>query len=121
MTGTWYRSPDPAKTVDIKYGRGSAKKVINFTLVIDGYQTLRTIFLPMMGGPFEIRKISKASNNSYDLSFYFDRGQFDVEYRLHMLTENSFWVEQISKSDDKPFIPTGADTVYYRIDGPNIR
>ncbi|WP_169714841.1 hypothetical protein [Spirochaeta cellobiosiphila] len=119
MSGTWYRSANPTKTVEKKYGWGSARTVINFTLVIDGYKTKPTIFLPMIGGPFEIRKITKVSNNTYDLAFYFDRGNFDVVYRLHMLSGDSFWVEQISKSDDKPFIPTGEAAVYFRIDGPN--
>lgn len=119
ITGTWYRNQNPQKTVMKQYSWGEAKTVINFTLVIDLYGSKKTIFLPMLGGPFDVKEIKKIDKDLYSLTFYFDRGNFDVTYQIHEIEDNTLWIEPISENGSD-FIPTGADFLWYKIDGPSM-
>lgn len=67
-------------------------------------------------GKFPIRDIQKLSDSEYILTFYFDRGDFDVKYKITLLTDKEMIVK--SMTDGINFISEGDDNHYYRISGP---
>ncbi|WP_028975116.1 hypothetical protein [Spirochaeta cellobiosiphila] len=121
LSGVWYRDPHPEKTVKTEMSWGSAKYIPNFSLRIDGCANKPILFLPVMGGPFPIKSVKVKRKDTFEFVFYFDRGNFDVSLLIHMLDNNSFWVEQLTPQGQNPFLPTGKDRIYYRIDGPNMK
>jgi hypothetical protein len=121
LTGNWHRNPNPTNTIIEDYSWGSGKYAVNTTLEIDLFSENPTIFLPAIGGPFDIINIEKSDNLAFDIEFYFDRGNFNVIYRFHFLTDDSFWIEVISDANNNTsFVPGVPEYVYYRIAGPGF-
>ncbi len=118
LTGNWYKNKNPENTISEQYSWGEGKTVINFTLEIDLYGDNRTIFLPLIGGPFKVTEITNVDKDQYNLTFYFDRGDFEVTYSIHYNDEDSsIWLELVTDRD-LTFIPTGPDFLWYKIAGP---
>jgi len=120
LVGNWYRSPNPENTVIKEYSWGEGKTVINFTIEVDLSKDKKTIRLPMIGGPFDIVSIIPISEDKIELTFFFNRGDFNVTYLIHIISEDESWFELLTDKD-LTFIPTGIENMWYKIAGPNIK
>ena len=118
LTGNWYRNEKPQNTVTQEYGWGKGETVINFTIEIDLMSNEGQILLPMIGGPFLVKDAQMINDSLCRLTFFFDRGGFDVTYLIHK-QEKAIWFE-LDTDLDLSFIPTGPDFTWYKIAGPSI-
>ena len=119
LCGVWYKSPSPASDVlsTRDFSRGKGVTVINGAIEIDTFSQNPTIFLPGMGGPFQITQLSLEGENSFTLSFFFKRGNFQVDYKAHFDPEKgTLWFEDLKKSN---FIESGPNHLWYKISGPD--
>jgi hypothetical protein len=99
------------------FSRGKGVTVINGAIEIDTFSQNPTIFLPGMGGPFQITQLSWEGENSFTLSFFFKRGNFQVDYKAHFDPEKgTLWFEDLKKSN---FIESGPNHLWYKISGPD--
>lgn len=115
--GNWATKPNPQNTVLKQYGWGEGETIINFALEIDKKENVKSIRIPIIGGPFEITDISKKKLDLYTLTFYFDRGNFDVTYLIHVNKDKSIWFE-LETDRELTLLPTGVDNLWYKISGP---
>lgn len=119
LTGNWYRNANPEKTVINEYSWGKGITVINFALEIDLYGDEHSIRLPMVGGPFKVTEVKTVNENQLSLTFFFDRGGFEVTYLVHKVESGVIWFELITDRD-LTLIPTGSDFLWYKISGPDM-
>ena len=117
LCGVWYVTPTPpsnATTANFSWGKGI--KVVNGSIEIDTYGQNETIFLPGMGGPFKITKLSWDGQDTIDLSFFFDRGNFQVDFKVHYDRQNgTIWFEDPKNLN---FVASGSSHLWYKISGP---
>ncbi|GHV78144.1 hypothetical protein AGMMS49942_29650 [Spirochaetia bacterium] len=88
--------------------------VINACLVID-YLADKPIMRIDDMGTFTIKSIEQKTDELYILVFYFSRGQFDVECRIHLLSEDCMWIEPTTNAT---LFATGESNKYYRLSKP---
>ena len=117
LCGVWYITPIPpsgATTEDFSWGKGIT--VVNGAIEIDTFHRKETIFLPGVGGPFDITRVSWEGENTIGLSFFFSRGKFQVDYKVHYDQEKgTIWFEDLKNVD---FIASGPNYFWYKISGP---
>lgn len=68
-------------------------------------------------GIFPIKAIEKITDKEYILTYYFDRGDFDVKYKFLLQNEREFILENLSNSTC--FVSDGTLAHYYRSSGPS--
>ncbi len=119
LSGNWYKNSNPEKTVLREFSWGKGVTVINFAVEIDLTGNDKSIHLPMIGGPFKVTEVKAVNDNLLSLTFFFDRGGFDVTYHVHKVDDGIIWFELITEKN-LTFIPTGADFLWYKIDGPDM-
>jgi len=117
LNGTWSnREVLPStgvKTVEFTWGEGV--RIINHSLEFDfGYEVPKFTIGGM--GTFEIVDVENIDSDSISIVFFFARGNFNVEYVLHIIAEDMLWVE--NKSTELQAIRYGEKNVYFRNSKP---
>ena len=116
IEGVWYTNQNPGRTVEKDFSWGSGITVVNGAIEIDKSGENAEIFLPGMGGPFRITRLKWVNKGTVHMSFFFDRGQFEVNYRIHYKPESdTIWFEDLKSVN---FILSGSNHVWYKISGP---
>jgi len=118
LCGVWYRIQNPSSEVltakEFAWGKGVT--VVNGAVEMDTSGKDPTIFLPGMGGPFRITELSWEGKDVFNLSFFFTRGNFQVDYKVHYdSAKETLWFEDLKKSN---FIESGPSNLWYKISGP---
>jgi hypothetical protein len=118
LCGEWYTDPNPPSDAlsaqDFLWGKGVT--VVNGSMDIDTFSQKATISLPDMGGPFRITQLSWDGDDIINLSFFFDRGNFQVDYKVHYdRKKGTLWFEDVKNTN---FIQSGPNTLWYKISGP---
>lgn len=67
-------------------------------------------------GDFPIKNIEQLSESEYIITFYFDRGDFDVQYQINLLNGTELILKSLTEGIT--FISQGEDNHYYRVSGP---
>lgn len=111
LINRWVLSPTDSVSETFSWGKEYVPR--NTDLAIDESSKLIKIYGI---GIFDIKDIVQESESEYLLSFYFDRGNFDVEYKITLLNEKEFVIENLTRNTQ--FISDGDRYHYYRISGP---
>jgi hypothetical protein len=117
LCGVWYVLPDPERTVERDFSWGKGQVVINSSIEIDLGAEPPTIFIGGIGGPFNILSTETLAEDILKLKFYFDRGEMEIEYIIHLNDDGSIWFEPI---EGITFIGTGKERQYYKISAPEL-
>jgi len=117
LTGVWYRDKEPGSTETEQFSWGKGKYIPNFSIVMEIDSQPPSILLPIIGGPFEVKNSKSISQNLYRITFFFDRGNFDVSYLVHVSGKDTIWFE-LDSDEEVDFIPTGEQNIWYKISGP---
>jgi hypothetical protein len=112
LQNRWILSPDNSTEYEFSWGKEQVPKN-SFDIAIDEENKKIIIFGI---GTFEIRKIEEISETEHVLTFYFDRGNFDVSYRLLLQNGREFILENLTLNAH--FVSEGDKHRYYRKSGP---
>lgn len=112
MINRWYMPQENLSSQEFSWGVEYLQPY-NWELIIDEESNI----VEMCGiGSFDIKEILKLSESEYILKLFFNRGNFDVEYKIILMNEKEFILENLTQ--DTQFISDGEEFHYYRISGP---
>jgi hypothetical protein len=132
VSGVWYwaeRKQIATWGEEWTFSWGRSRTIPNATLLIDALAppTDRWMVSPWIGGPFKIVSIDKGEDSLYRMRIYFDRGKFEVEFRIRydtakdtieFVSETHYDVPRGTEQKKGRFMQLGS--VWYRVGGPGI-
>ncbi len=119
LNGTWSNSQslnlDSSWVTQKEFSWGTGYQVINDSYDFD--LDASTPYIQIGGlGVFEILEVNIFGDN-VQLIFFFGRGGFNVEYILHFVEPNVFWIE--NRTPELEWDTKGDSRLFYKNSGPN--
>ena len=120
LNGVWteYTKVNEQSLSTEQYSWGEGISVRNGSIDIDLEAETPYLRFGYLGGSFDIREVEQVSEDEFRLVFWFSRGGFEVEWRVHFIDKNTLYFEQTRNPLDVTGF--GPENQQYRIDGPGI-